>query len=99
MVSLSSHDKAIALCAKYRVRVCFADLGDWGTAELRAEYDPGGPEIRVNRRLPRQLVPFAIAHELYHHREAIGEIATLSSRDAREAAADAFARELVAEAS
>ena len=91
--------KVTTLCAQYGVRVCFADLGDWGKAELRAEYDPGGPEIRVNQRLPRNLVPFAIAHELYHHREAIDEIATLPSREAREAAADAFARELVAETS
>jgi hypothetical protein len=80
----------------YAVRVRFADLGDWGDAELRAEYDPDEPEIRVHKRLARELVSFAIAHELYHHREAIGEITTLPNREAREAAADAFARELVA---
>jgi hypothetical protein len=92
-------DEAIALCAQYGVRICFAELGDWGKAELRAEYDPGGPEIRVSQRLPRESVPFAIGHELYHHREAIGEIATLPNREAREAAADAFARDLVAKPS
>jgi Zn-dependent peptidase ImmA (M78 family) len=80
----------------YAVNVRFADLGDWGNAELRAEYDPDGPEIRVNERLARELVPFAIAHELYHHQEAIGEIATLPDREARETAADAFACELLA---
>jgi hypothetical protein len=98
MVNLSNHDKATALCVKYGVRICFADLGDWGRDELRAEYEPGGPEIRVNQRLARTLVPVAIAHELYHHLEAIGEIARLPSREAREDAADAFARDLVAAA-
>ena len=38
----------------------------------------------------------AIGHELYHHREAIGEIPVLPTRAAREAAADAYARELKA---
>jgi hypothetical protein len=33
----------------------------------------------------------AIAHELYHHREAIGEIPRIRDRAAREAAADAYA--------
>jgi hypothetical protein len=33
----------------------------------------------------------AIAHELYHHREAIGEVPRLADRAAREAAADAYA--------
>jgi hypothetical protein len=36
----------------------------------------------------------AIAHELYHHREAIGEIPRLRDRAAREAAADAYAESL-----
>ena len=44
----------------------------------------------MNRRLPAELVPLAIAHELYHHLEAIGEIAVVRGRGAREAAADAF---------
>jgi hypothetical protein len=88
-------DKATALCAQYGVRVCFADLGDWGDAELRAEYDPGVPEIRINRHLSADLVEFAILHELYHHREAIGEIALQRDRAMREAAADAYAAQLV----
>jgi hypothetical protein len=36
----------------------------------------------------------AIAHELYHHREAIGEVPRLADRGAREAAADAYAETL-----
>ncbi len=88
-------EKAIALCARYGVRVSVADLGDWGDAELRAEYDPGVPEIRVNRRLSADLVEFAILHELYHHREAIGEIVVQRDRAVREAAADAYAAQLL----
>jgi Zn-dependent peptidase ImmA (M78 family) len=95
MVSLSNHAKVIELCAQYGVRVCFADLGDWGKAELRAEYGPDVPEIRINRHLSADLVEFAILHELYHHREAIGQIAVLPSRSAREAAADAYAARLL----
>jgi hypothetical protein len=87
--------KAATLCAQYGVRVCFADLGDWGKAELRAEYDPEVPEIRINRNLLGDLVEFAILHELYHHREAIGQIAVLPSRSARESAADAYAARLL----
>jgi hypothetical protein len=40
-------------------------------------------------------VEHAIAHELYHHREAIGEIPRLRDRAAREAAADAYADALL----
>jgi hypothetical protein len=166
---------ARALAAAYGVRVELADLGDWGWADLVAEYDPDGPVIRVNTRglrhilrraqddmllargrsiIPsgddvivngddvivngddvivngddvilsgddvilsgddgilsgddgilsgddvilslskdeptRSFVNRAIAHELYHHREAIGEIPRIASGKAREAAADAF---------
>ncbi|MGC9992816.1 MAG: ImmA/IrrE family metallo-endopeptidase [Candidatus Cybelea sp.] len=88
-------DKAIALCTQYGVHVRFADLGDWGKAELRAEYDPRVPEICINRRLSADLVEFAVLHELYHHREAIGEIAVLRDRAAREDAADAYAAQLL----
>ena len=79
------------LCRAYGVSVRFAELGDWGKDQLRAEYDPAGPEIRIHIRLEADLVPLAIGHELYHHREAIGEIARLPERRARERAADAFA--------
>jgi hypothetical protein len=94
---------ALALAHRYGVAVKFADLGDWGTAQLRSEYDPRGPVIRLNVRVTRRLdarelaefVALAIAHELYHHRERIGEIATIARRAERECAAEHFARVLV----
>ncbi len=74
------------------VAVELADLGDWGSATLVSEYDPAGPVIRINTRaLPagsscavREHIDAAIAHELYHHREAAGEIERLRPRAARE---------------
>ncbi len=86
------------------MRVELDDLGDWGTATLIAEYDPDGPAIRVNvNALPggsscvaRDAIDRAVAHELYHHREAIGEIARLRDRRGRERAADAYADALLA---
>ena len=92
-----------ALAAAYGVRVELAELGDWGAATLVAEYDPAGPAIRVNARaLPagdsctvRDAIDRAVAHELYHHREAIGEIPRIAGRSAREAAADAYAETLL----
>ncbi len=91
-----------ALAAAYGVRIELADLGDWGRVRLVAEYDPDGPVIRVNGRelglALRQAqsdVERAIAHELYHHREAIGEIPHIRDRAAREAAADAYADALL----
>jgi hypothetical protein len=42
-----------------------------------------------------RFIVLAVAHELYHHREAIGEVARLATRAAREAAADAYARAAV----
>ena len=85
------------------VRVEFADLGAWGGAQLRSEYDPQGPVIRINTRMLNETAPAecarfiaaAIAHELYHHREAAGEIPRIADRSQREHAADAFARELL----
>lgn len=91
-----------ALAASYGVRIELADLGGWGSVHIVAEYDPAGPVIRVNTRRLRQDEPSrswldrVIAHELYHHREAIGEIARISARAAREAAADAYADALIA---
>lgn len=85
----------LSACRAYGVSVRFADLGDWGRDELRAEYDAAGPEIRIHRCLAPDLVALAIGHELYHHREAIGEIPVLANRRAREAAADAYASRLV----
>jgi hypothetical protein len=87
---------ARGIAAAYGVRVELADLGDWAAVTLLAEYDPDGPVIRVNERaLPDCAIDRAIAHELYHHREAIGEVARIADRAARERAADAFADDLV----
>jgi hypothetical protein len=85
---------ARALAVAYGVRVEIADLGDWASVTLVAEYDPDGPVIRVSDRTPQGAVDRAIAHELYHHREAIGEVPRLRDRTARERAADAFAEHL-----
>ena len=77
-----------------------ADLGDWGSTTLVAEYDPAGPLVRVNvRALPepaaiRAHVDRAIAHELYHHAEAIGTVERRPARREREGAAAAAADRL-----
>ncbi len=94
---------ALDLARAYGVAVRFADLGDWGDAELRSEYDPSVPEIRLNLTVAAGLpaaqlgefVVLAVGHELYHHREAIDEIPRLPDRGARESAADGFARALL----
>jgi hypothetical protein len=94
---------AIDMANAYGVTIEFADLGDWGRAELRSEYDPYGPVIRINGRLVAKLdvvererfVGFCIFHELYHHREAIGEVRRRHSRRKREEAADAYARAML----
>ena len=83
-----------ALAAAYGLRIERADLGDWGTARLVAEYDPAGPTIRVDERVAGD-VERAIAHELYHHREAIGEVPRIANHAARERAADAYAEMLL----
>lgn len=93
---------ALELARAYGVAVDVADLGDWGESDLRSEYDPHGPSIRINARVARRLtgadlrefVALAIGHELYHHREQLGEIERLPRRSDRESAADAFARRL-----
>jgi hypothetical protein len=92
-----------SLAASYGVAIELADLGAWGTTTLVAEYDPQGPVIRINERcvptgsscIAREHIDRAIAHELYHHREAIGEVPRLATRAERERAADAFAARLV----
>jgi hypothetical protein len=94
---------ALKLAREYGVDVQFADLGDWGVDELRSEYDPSGPAIRINIRVAEQLsavelgefVVFAVGHELYHHRENIGEIERLPERKDREIAANVFSRKLL----
>jgi hypothetical protein len=85
--------RTAARCAGVAVEL--ADLGDWGDATLVSEYDPDGPIIRINTRaLPagsscavREHIDAAVAHELYHHKEAIGAIARERSAAARERAA------------
>lgn len=94
---------ALQLAREYGVGVEFGDLGDWGVDELRSEYDPAGPTIRINIRVAEQMTPaelgdfvtFTVGHELYHHREAIGEIPRLGERKDREIAANDFARKLL----
>lgn len=93
---------ALKLARDYGITVAFADLGDWGVDELRSEYDPQGPTIRINSRVAEQMTPaelgefivIAVGHELYHHREQIGEISRLEERRDREIAANEFARRL-----
>lgn len=94
---------ALKLAREYGVQIAFADLGDWGVDELRSEYDPTGPVIRINSRVAEQMsatelgefVVLSVGHELYHHREAIGEIPHLEERKDREIAANDFARRLL----
>ena len=82
------------------MKIEIADLGDWGGAELRSEYDPQGPVIRVNARVVERLpegerasfIARAIAHEFYHHLEHRGEIPVIADRVARERAAYSFAK-------
>ena len=95
--------RSLARARAYGVGVRFADLGDWGRDELRSEYDPSIPEIRINLRIAaalparqlREFVALAVGHELYHHRERIGEVSVLPDRRARESAASQFARDLL----
>jgi hypothetical protein len=95
--------RALDLVRSYGVALRFAELGEWGNDQLRSEYDPAIPEIRLNLQYAASLaapalgefVTLAVGHELYHHREAIGEVPALRDRRARESAADAFARELL----
>jgi hypothetical protein len=91
------------LAKKYNVEIHYDDLGEWGVDELRSEYDPEGPAIRINKRVVENLplaeigdfVAFSIAHELYHHREHLGEVPQLRDRALRETAANDFARRLL----
>ncbi len=96
-------NSALRLAREYGINIQFADLGDWGIDELRSEYDPSGPTIRLNIRVAEQMTPaefgeficFSIGHELYHHREHIGEVPRLPERKDREIAANEFARKLI----
>jgi hypothetical protein len=95
---------AFELAKRYGIDIEYADLGDWGVDELRSEYDPDGPVIRVNKQIIENLpiaeigdfIAFAVAHEMYHVREHRGEVTRLPDRAARETAANEFARDLLA---
>jgi Zn-dependent peptidase ImmA (M78 family) len=94
----------LELASRCGIAIEYADLGEWGVDQLRSEYDPDGPVIRINTRVIEGLpvaeigrfIAFCVAHELYHHREHVGEIPQLRDRRAREAAADDFARRMLA---
>lgn len=94
---------ALESAAAYGVHVALDDLGDWGAATLIAEYDPDGPSIRINVQALERLCGFdvaarsrlieeAVGHELYHHREALGEAERDTSHAARERKAREHAR-------
>lgn len=93
---------ALAPARSSGLAIRFADLGEWSEHCLRAEYDAAAHEIRINLRAIaglclsdlEEFVALAIGHELYHHREAVGEVAVLHDRSARESAAGEFARTL-----
>jgi hypothetical protein len=99
--------EALRSAREYGIAVRFVDLGAWSDGELRAEYDPTVPEIRINRRLAdllpaaerERFVELAVGHELYHHREYTGEVTKLPTKGEREAAADLHAIELLSEGS
>ncbi len=99
-----------SIAAGYRLDIELSDLGDWNALTLISEYDPAGPIVRLNARAieryraargaldsadVRRFIDFAIAHEIYHHREAVGEIPRLATRAQREEAANAYARSIV----
>lgn len=99
-------NSAFKMAREYGVAIEYADLGDWGIDELRSEYDPNGPTIRINMRVIENLavdemgefITFAIGHEMYHHLEHRGEIERLGDKREREIAANSFARELLSPA-
>ena len=84
----------LEVARSYGIEVIVEDLGDWGGAQLVAEYDPDGPVIRVHSGACDRLAQ-AVAHELYHHRERIGEVPRLATRAQRERAAHAYAEALL----
>ena len=83
---------------EHGIAIELADLGVWGDATLVSEYDPEGPVIRINSRaLPhgsscsvREHIDRAVAHELYHHKEATQAVKRLPNREARERAAGEY---------
>ena len=94
----------IATAGAYGVKVVFSDLGIYSGHELRSEFDPSEPAIRINARLIGAMTPeqrgrfiaHAIGHELFHYFEHRGEIPTSRNRKAREEFANGFAQTLIA---
>jgi len=92
-----------AVAAAYGFAIELLDSGDWGRATLIAEYDRGGPTIRINAPPitarcaddTRRAIDLAIAHELYHHREAVGELTACRETERARARADAYAAALL----
>lgn len=86
----------------YGIDIALSDLGAAAERVRIAEYEPEGPTIRINTRAleraadPIALARRAVAHELYHHRERLGEVERFPDRSDRERAADDFACELLA---
>ncbi len=80
------------------IAIELADLGAWGDATLVSEYDPDGPVIRINSRalphgsscLVREHIDRAVAHELYHPKEATKAVIRVPNREARERAAGEY---------
>jgi len=99
------------IAASYGLSIELVDLGAWESTRLIAEYDPQARAIRVNERALDDyrracaeplsscdvgaFIDRAVAHELYHHREAAGEVARLPTPAQRERAAEDYARERV----
>jgi hypothetical protein len=74
------------------------DNDDAGTESTHPDIASTEPNVTLSlsKGAPQcDAIDHAIAHEMYHHREAIGEIPRLADRAARERAADAFADELL----
>lgn len=94
----------LALAQRYGIDVVFCDLGVYSNCELRSEFDPTEPSIRVNARLTEALsqddaqrfIQHAIAHELYHYFEHRGVVHRAKARAQREQNAERFARRLSA---
>ena len=84
--------------------ISFEDLGACREFELRSEFDPTGPAIRINTRIlnkmealeAQQFVTHAIAHELYHFLEYCGRVQRSTKRSVSERRAEEFARVVLA---
>ncbi len=95
--------RLFALARAHGVNVVLTNLGMYSGFELRSEFDPSGPAIRVNSSLIRAMhadeadlfVARAIAHEFYHYLEHRATV-DRSPRSTREQRAERFAQTLIA---